>query len=118
LHGAKGFSISTDAIATGRYCTVAIDNLENLYIVSSSGQIKKLNNRGDSVAIFNGVRNYGLLQAIDVTNPLKPLLFYKDFLPWWCSTGCFRGAPALTCGGSMCCSQQLSAFLRQQHLGV
>ncbi len=63
----------------GDIASVAIDNLDNLYVVSSSGQIKKLNNRGDSVAVFNGVRNYGLLQAIDVTNPLKPLLFYKDF---------------------------------------
>jgi hypothetical protein len=43
------------------------------------GQNKKLNNRGDSVAIFNGVRNYGLLQAIDVTNPLKPCFFTKIF---------------------------------------
>jgi hypothetical protein len=57
----------------------AIDNLDNLYIISSSGQIKKLNNRGDSVAVFNGIRNYGPLQSLDVTNPLKPLLFYKDF---------------------------------------
>ena len=58
---------------------VALDNLDNLYIISSTGQIKKLNNKGDSVGVFNGIRNYGKLSAIDVTNPLKPLLFYKDF---------------------------------------
>ena len=64
---------------SGDISHAAIDNLDNLYIVSSTGQIKKLNNRGDSVAVFNGIRNYGLLHTLDVTNPLKPLLFYKDF---------------------------------------
>jgi hypothetical protein len=63
----------------GDIANVALDNLDNLYIVSSTGQIKKLNNRGDSVGVFNGIRNYGKLQALDVTNPLRPLLFYKDF---------------------------------------
>lgn len=63
----------------GNISNVAVDNFDNLYIVSSTGQIKKLNNRGDSVGVFNGVRNFGKLQYIDVTNPLKPLLFYKDF---------------------------------------
>ena len=64
---------------SGDIAGAAIDNLDNLYVVSSTGQVKKFNNRGDSVGVFNGVRNYGKLQAIDVTNPLKPLLFYKDF---------------------------------------
>jgi hypothetical protein len=63
----------------GDITNVALDNLDNFYVVSSTGQIKKFNNRGDSVAVFNGIRNYGKLQTIDVTNPLKPLLFYKDF---------------------------------------
>lgn len=63
----------------GDIATVAIDNLDNLYIVSSTGQLKKFNGRGDSVAVFNGIRAYGKLSAIDISNPLKPLLFYKDF---------------------------------------
>jgi hypothetical protein len=63
----------------GDIANVALDNLDNLYVVSSSGQVKKFSNRGDSMAVFNGVRAYGKLHAVDVTNPLKPLLFYKDF---------------------------------------
>ncbi|RYZ46598.1 MAG: hypothetical protein EOO14_24420, partial [Chitinophagaceae bacterium] len=63
----------------GDVVNAAIDNLDNLYVVSSTGQVKKFNNRGDSVAVFNGVRAHGKLHALDVTNPLKPLLFYKDF---------------------------------------
>lgn len=64
---------------SGDIVNASLDNLDNLYVVSSTGQIKKLNSKGDSVAVFNGIRAFGKLQAIDVTNPLRPLLFYKDF---------------------------------------
>lgn len=64
---------------TGAIADVAMDNLDNLYIISSTGQIKKLNADGDSVGLYNQVKNYGKAYAIDVSNPLKPLLFYKDF---------------------------------------
>ena len=63
----------------GDITTAALDNLDNLYIISSTGQVKKFGPKGDSIGVFNGIRNYGKLSAIDVTNPLKPLLFYKDF---------------------------------------
>lgn len=57
----------------------AVDNLDNLYIISSTGQVKKFGPKGDSIGVFNGIRAYGKLTTVDVTNPLKPLLFYKDF---------------------------------------
>ncbi|HWJ90871.1 MAG TPA: hypothetical protein VNR87_07150 [Flavisolibacter sp.] len=57
----------------------AMDNFGNLYIISPSGQIKKLNDSGDSVAVYNQVNKFGKLYSIDVSNPLKVLLFYKDF---------------------------------------
>jgi hypothetical protein len=56
-----------------------VDNLGNMYIVYGNGQLKKLNSRGDSVAVFNNMRRFGKLHSVDVTNPLKVLLFYKDF---------------------------------------
>jgi hypothetical protein len=63
----------------GDIAGAALDNLDNLYIISSTGQVKKFGPKGDSVGVFNGVRAYGRLTAVDVTNPLKPLAFYKDF---------------------------------------
>lgn len=63
----------------GDIAGAAIDNLDNLYIISSTGQVKKFGARGDSVGVFSGIRNYGKLNSIDVSNPLKPLLFYKDY---------------------------------------
>jgi hypothetical protein len=56
-----------------------VDNLGNCFIVSSSGQIKKLNNEGDSAGVFNDVRRYGKLFSIDASNPLKVLLYFKNF---------------------------------------
>ncbi|MBA4167948.1 MAG: hypothetical protein H0X41_10470, partial [Chitinophagaceae bacterium] len=44
-----------------------------------NGQLKKLLPNGDSAAVFNNVRKYGKVYSVDVTNPLKVLLYYKDF---------------------------------------
>jgi hypothetical protein len=57
----------------------AVDNLDNLYLFSSSNQLKKLNMHGDSVAIYNDIKKYGRATYIDVSNPLRVLLYYKDF---------------------------------------
>lgn len=57
----------------------SVDNLGNIFILYQNGQLKKLNREGDSLAVFNNVRRYGKLFSIDVTNPLKILLYYKDF---------------------------------------
>lgn len=63
----------------GDIVNVAVDHLDNIYLISSTGQIKKLNGAGDSLAVYNQQKNYGQPHAIDVSNPLKILLFYKDF---------------------------------------
>ncbi|HVM86549.1 MAG TPA: hypothetical protein VMT76_00075 [Puia sp.] len=56
-----------------------VDNTGNIYLLNKSNQLKKLNVNGDSMAVYNAVNTYGDIYAIDVTNPLKVLLFYKDF---------------------------------------
>jgi hypothetical protein len=57
----------------------SVDALGNLYILSKNDELKKIDAKGDSVAVFNAVRRYGQLYSIDVTNPLKVLLYYRDF---------------------------------------
>ncbi len=59
--------------------TFTTDQLGNIYLVSAGGAIKKLNEKLDSVAIYNGVKQFGALTTIDVSNPLRPLVFYGDF---------------------------------------
>lgn len=56
-----------------------VDNLDDIYLLSGTGQVKKLNANGDSVAVFNDVKKFGQATLIDVSNPLKVLLYYKDF---------------------------------------
>ena len=56
-----------------------VDNMENIYILTSTDQLKKLDAKGDSVAVYNNVKRFGKLSAIDVSNPLKVILYYKDF---------------------------------------
>ena len=57
----------------------SVDNLGNLYLVYHNGQLKKLRPNGDSLAVFNNVRRFGKLHSVDVSNPLKVLLYYKNF---------------------------------------
>jgi hypothetical protein len=56
-----------------------VDNLGNIYLLSPENQLKKLSPEGDSLAVFNEVRRYGKIYSMDVTNPLKILLYYKEF---------------------------------------
>ena len=63
----------------GAYTDFTVDNLGNYYLLSKNNQLKKLNSKGDSVGVFNEVRRYGKLYSIDVTNPLKCLLYYRNF---------------------------------------
>jgi hypothetical protein len=64
---------------TGDIAAFTTDNLDNVYILTSNNAVKKLNSRGDSVAVYNDVRKYGQVSLLDVSNPLKVLVYYKDF---------------------------------------
>src|SRR5258707_8265312 len=63
----------------GDIVAFTVDNLDNIYLLSSTNQVKKLNANGDSVAVFNDVKKFGQATLIDVSNPLKVLLYYRDF---------------------------------------
>jgi glutaredoxin-related protein len=67
------------AVIKGDIVDFTVDNLDNVYILNSTDQLKKYNAGGDSVAVFNNVKKFGRISTIDVSNPLKVLLYYKDF---------------------------------------
>lgn len=58
---------------------LAVDNLNNLYLLTPTDQLKKYNAQGDSVSVYNQTKRFGKLHSMDATNPLKLLLYYKDF---------------------------------------
>ena len=67
------------ASISGDIADFTVDNLDNVYVLTSTDQLKKYGPNGDSVAVFNNVKKFGKLSSIDVSNPLKVLLYYKDF---------------------------------------
>ncbi|MES2775408.1 MAG: hypothetical protein V4722_14635 [Bacteroidota bacterium] len=78
-HGQKNTSFKLIKTINGDIVDFTTDNLGNLFLVSERQQIKKLNDRFDSVGLFNDVRRYGKLYSIDASNPLKLLLYYREF---------------------------------------
>ena len=75
----KDSSLQLVNIIKGGLTDFSVDNLGNILILDSNNQLKKLGPGFDSVAIFNDVRKYGKVYSIDAGNPLKILLYYRDF---------------------------------------
>lgn len=57
----------------------AVNNLNELYVINSANQLKKFNQKGDSVGVFNEVTKYGELSYVQTQNPWRTILFYKKF---------------------------------------
>lgn len=68
-----------ELIISGDIIDFSVDNLGNIYTLNKTNQLKKISPKGDSLSIYNEVKRYGKVYSIDVTNPLKLLMFYKDF---------------------------------------
>jgi hypothetical protein len=62
----------------GDFTGFSVDNLGNIYLITSTNQIKKISDHFDSIAIYNDVKQYGDIYSLDVTNPFKVLVYYKD----------------------------------------
>ncbi len=63
----------------GNYASFSVDNLNNIYLLSTSNQLKKLSADADSVSVFNDIKKFGEATLIDVSNPVKILMYYKGF---------------------------------------
>jgi hypothetical protein len=55
------------------------DELGNLFGLTKNGQLKKYNNSLDSMGVFNNVRRYGKLFSISADNPLRTVLYFKEY---------------------------------------
>lgn len=74
-----GNSLKLIGEISGEFIFIKPDILGNLFAFSSVGQLKKYNVNFDSVGVFNEVKRYGPLQQISSDNPLRTLLFFKNF---------------------------------------
>jgi len=64
---------------SGNFSQMTADVLGNVYLLSQDLRLKKYNPNGDSLSVFNDVKKYGKVYSMDATNPLKLLLYYRDF---------------------------------------
>jgi len=64
---------------SGKYTYFNVDALENIYVITPDFQLKKMNSDGTLLSTFNDVKKYGTPSFIDVSNPLKNLIFYKSY---------------------------------------
>ena len=63
----------------GNFSALFVDVLGNIYTIDAGNRLKKVNSRGDSIGVFNDVKRYGNPSFIDVSNPLKILVYYQNF---------------------------------------
>ncbi|MFC4263242.1 hypothetical protein ACFOWM_10160 [Ferruginibacter yonginensis] len=68
-----------EKLIAGQFTMAEVDILDNIYLFTKDKQLKKLKPNGDSAAVFNDVKQYGNPSYIDVSNPLKILVYYKNF---------------------------------------
>jgi hypothetical protein len=66
-------------VLPGEWVDFTVDNLGNIFLLDRSNQLKKLSPEGDSIAIYSNAPRYGNLYSIDASNPMKVLLYYRDF---------------------------------------
>src|SRR5215217_2829812 len=72
-------SVHEETFVEGSYSDFYVDNLNNIYLINANNQVKKLDDKGDSVAVSNSLKNFGDIYSMDVSNPLKILVYHKDF---------------------------------------
>lgn len=72
-------SFTLERSIPGDFTYMSTDILGNLYLISSGNRLMKRNANGDSVAVFNEVRKYGNPSDIDVSNPMKVIVYYRNF---------------------------------------
>jgi len=66
-------------VLPGEWVDFTVDNLGNIFLLDKNNQLKKLSPEGDSIAIYSNAPKYGNLYFIDASNPMKVLLYYRDF---------------------------------------
>jgi hypothetical protein len=63
----------------GSFNLFNVDAIGNIYLITPTDQLKKIKPDGTLVAVYNDVKRFGKISAIDVQNPLKLLIYYKNY---------------------------------------
>ena len=63
----------------GTFVDFTVDGMDNVYVLTDRNRLVKYNAAGDSVAAYNDVRRFGQVSSMDASNPLRILLYYRDY---------------------------------------
>ncbi|MCX6293614.1 MAG: hypothetical protein NT127_04890, partial [Sphingobacteriales bacterium] len=72
-------SFKPEQTLKGDFNAFNVDAIGNIYLITPTDQLKKIKSDGSLVAVYNDVKRYGKMSAIDVHNPLKILIYYKNY---------------------------------------
>lgn len=71
--------LSLSKTINGEFDYFMPDELGNVFALTKTGRLKKYNNNLDSMGVFNDVRRYGKLFSISADNPLRTVLYFKEY---------------------------------------
>jgi hypothetical protein len=77
IANAQDTSLQKYIAIQGNFTDFTADNIGNIYLVINNQQLKKLDAKGDSIAVYNDVKRYGNISLVDASNAFKILVFYK-----------------------------------------
>jgi hypothetical protein len=63
----------------GSFSNFYVDAIGNIYLITPTDQLKKIKPDGTLTAVYNDVKRYGKISTIDVRNPMKVLVYYKNY---------------------------------------
>ena len=76
----QSLNIAPERTIPGVFSKCYVDNLGNIFVLLDNNiRIKKLSAEGDSLQLSDNLNQYGNIYSMDVTNPLKILVYYKDY---------------------------------------
>jgi hypothetical protein len=79
VHAQEDLHFERDNFVRGTFQYMMPDEIGNLFALTNTGQLKKYNPNLDSMGVFNEVRRYGRLHSISANNPLRSLLYFKEY---------------------------------------
>ncbi len=63
----------------GSFSNFNVDAIGNIYLITPTDQLKKIKPDGKLTAVYNDVKRFGKISTIDVRNPLKIIVYYKNY---------------------------------------
>lgn len=63
----------------GDFSWASADAFNSIFVLNSNNQLVKYNALGDAISAFNGFSRYGKPTFIDVSNPMKILVYFQRF---------------------------------------